>query len=609
MSNPELAHLELLAEVDSLLSELTVWSDRAPDWPVGRQCRALIQRLVDRSDTLRVRLEAPLVVATLGGTGTGKSALVNALVGHPVTEAGRQRPTTRQPILICRPDLTPQQLGIDPAAVHVVHDDSPTLRDLVLLDCPDPDTTEDVESAATNLARLHQLLPHCDVLLVTGTQQKYRSARVLSELAAAAPGARLVFVATHADSDDDIRDDWRRVLEEHYRPGEILRVDSLAALDDAQSGLAPRGDFARLVDLLTRELAGAAGNRIRRANFLDLIDATLRACRQRIADARPKIDELDEAIAEQRLRLAARMSAQMRTELLNNHRPWESRLLTEVASHWGYSPFSLLLRAYQGLGGLLSGAALMRVRTPAQLALWGAFEGGRVVRRFAQSRQAEESLQRAVAWSWDEGELRTAAIIIDGYALEAGLPRSDADSSSLARQATAAAESFLSRASSDLQQVVARMALRHVGWFTRLRYEFALLALLALLLYRLGRNFFYDSWVLNEPVYGFDFLLVAGFWFVLWCALLLWAYTGRLRRGLRAEVSQLAENWNSARSAEMLFADQESACRDVERFAQGLDQLEQRVQSLLGQVGQPSPRLGHLMTEDSQPSRTADTAS
>jgi energy-coupling factor transporter ATP-binding protein EcfA2 len=268
----ELSHLELLAEVDALVAELRLWAEHAPDWPPARACQALVRRLAERADTLRVRLEAPLIVATLGGTGTGKSTLVNALVGAEVTSAGHLRPTTRQPVLICSPRITPQALGIDPDSVQLVQRDLPALRDIVLLDCPDPDTTESIDGDGTNLARLRALLPHCDVLLVTSTQQKYRSARVASELAAAAHGARLVFVQTHADRDDDVREDWRRALAEEYAVGEVFLVDSLAALADAQTGQPPRGDFARLVDLLTRQLAGTAGRRIRRANFLDLAD-------------------------------------------------------------------------------------------------------------------------------------------------------------------------------------------------------------------------------------------------------------------------------------------------------------------------------------------------
>ena len=94
-----------------------------------------------------------------------------------------------------------------------------------------------VAPPGTNLARLRELLPQCDVLLVTTTQQKYRSARVNEELAAAATGARLIFVQTHADTDEDIRADWRRVLAPTYQVSEMFFVDSPAALADAQAGM------------------------------------------------------------------------------------------------------------------------------------------------------------------------------------------------------------------------------------------------------------------------------------------------------------------------------------------------------------------------------------
>ena len=183
MSQSQLAYLELLAEVDGLLANLQRWAEQAPPWDAAQGCLSLVRRLNERAHSLRVRLEAPLVVATLGGTGTGKSTLVNALVGAEVSTAGRRRPTTCKPTLICAPHITPANLGIDAAAVELVHRELPLLRDVVLLDCPDPDTTEEDEvDAGTNLARLRSLLPHCDVLLVASTQQKYRSARVRDEL-------------------------------------------------------------------------------------------------------------------------------------------------------------------------------------------------------------------------------------------------------------------------------------------------------------------------------------------------------------------------------------------------------------------------------------------
>ncbi len=370
----DLAHLELLAEIDALARRLEDWSRHAPPWRPAETCQAIVGRLAGRLNSLRVRLESPLIVATLGGTGTGKSSLINALAGAEVVRCGRDRPTTTRPALLCRPGLTPEMLGIDAREVDVVQHDLPSLANLVLVDCPDPDTTDgapgtpgrdprpgpsvtqgtgcpDAPPGAptdTTLARLRRILPLCDVLVVTTTQQKYRSARVAEELAAAAPAARLVFVETHADQDADIRDDWRHILEPRYQAGHIFFVDSLAALADARQGCGPQGEFAALVDLLTRQFAGAAAARIRRANFLDLAAQALESCRRRLDEAMPAIDNLRSAIDQQRGELSAALAGQIRGELLSARRPWENRLLGQVTSRWGFSPFCARTAALPG---------------------------------------------------------------------------------------------------------------------------------------------------------------------------------------------------------------------------------------------------------------------
>ena len=93
-------------------------------------------------------------------------------------------------------------------------------------------------------------------------------------------------------------------------------VDSLQAATEQESGVAPSGEFGRLVQLVTRQLAGTAAHRIRRANFLDLVDETLEACAARIDAALPSIDQLEAAIGEQRSRLASRLGGQLRDDLL-----------------------------------------------------------------------------------------------------------------------------------------------------------------------------------------------------------------------------------------------------------------------------------------------------
>jgi hypothetical protein len=671
MAGSELAHLEVLAEIDALVDRLKRWSDDAPTWQPAEKCRALVRRLAARADSLRVRLEAPLVVATLGGTGTGKSALVNALLGAEVVQTGRSRPTTTRPTLICRPGLTPELLGIDRASVEWIERDLPALRDLVFVDCPDPDTTEEgreergegrgtrtegrgeaasagvasisplplgegpgmratkgkstsrssppLSPPSDNLARLRAILPKCDVLLVTATQQKYRSARVADELAAAAPGAHLVFVQTHADVDADIRDDWRHMLEgertqrsslpeQPARPGwgdsatiaptaqtgtvpfsppahvHVFRIDSLRALADAQANLQPRGEFADLVDLLTRQMASAAANRIRRANFLDLVADTLDTCAARIDEGLPSVREAHDAVDQQRALLAKQLTAKMQAELLASRRQWENRLLGQAASRWGFSPFALVLRAYQGIGSIFTGALLYRVRTPAQMALWGAFEGVRTWRRHQQNRRAERGIDRAAGW--EPAELRKATLIVEGYVIEAGLDRRTVQADAVVAEAETAAASFVAHASADLESLITRLAKRHTGWFTRWLYEILLLLVLGILLYRGGKNFFYDSWLAPHPtpVYGLEFYASAGLWLLLWCLVLLWAFCSRLRRGLRGEITKLAAGWNDTAAAAALFASVENDCRRIEHFRQDLDAIRQQIDRLCRQV-------------------------
>jgi hypothetical protein len=616
MSDP-LRQLELLAEIDMLVDRLRRWADEAPDWQPAEYCRAVVRRLIERTDKLRMRLEAPLIVATLGGTGTGKSALVNALLGETIVSTGRQRPTTLRPAMLARPGLSPELLGIDPSAVELVALDRPLLQNIVLIDCPDPDTTEeyDEETAAhrakpaddsaspqsapsSNLQRLRAILPHCDVLIVATTQQKYRSAVVAEELAAAAPGARLVFVQTHADRDDDVRADWQAAMGEAYATGRIFRVDSLAALADAQNGRPPQGEFAALVDLLGRQLAGAAAVRIRRANFLDLAAETLARCRARIEAGLPAIDQAETAIEAQRAKLLLRLAGEMREELLASRRQWEQRLVDRTASRWGFSPFALVLRAYQGLGGLLSGVWLARARSPAQFALWGAVAGVRSWQQRQRQHTADRAANRALAGCWDDAELQGATIVLEGYARDAGLPRAATDTSTVAVEAQRAGAGFVDQVAGQINGLINGLADRHTGWFGRMIYEFLFLGMLSGLLFRLGKNFFYDSWLAPQPtaVHGVETYLASLFWLLLWCVLLLWALTRRLRRGLRRELDELAIGWTSSAGTTGLFASLEAACRDARRYREQLVGLEADIARLQRALA-PAEALGHFHRE------------
>jgi predicted GTPase len=101
------------------------------------------------------------VVALVGGTGVGKSTLLNALGREEVSPAGARRPTTGSPVAwvarraveAVRPLLT--RLGVDQPRTH----DRDDLDRVVILDLPDIDSLE-----AGHRAVVESLLPRLDVV-------------------------------------------------------------------------------------------------------------------------------------------------------------------------------------------------------------------------------------------------------------------------------------------------------------------------------------------------------------------------------------------------------------------------------------------------------------
>ncbi len=147
------------------------WLDGSHRYPLSTINRAALEGLTGdlhrQADALDV--EKPLLVVMLmGGTGVGKSTLLNALAGGSIAQASFTRPTTRDPVVYYHESIKPERL--DPALRYcrLAPHSRPNLEQKILVDTPDLDSND-----LANRDKLAQVLPVADVILYVGSQEKY----------------------------------------------------------------------------------------------------------------------------------------------------------------------------------------------------------------------------------------------------------------------------------------------------------------------------------------------------------------------------------------------------------------------------------------------------
>lgn len=161
-----------------LLSQARQWAQQA--LAAGRLNKEKLHELLSvderHADDLfaasgKATSDRPLIAAFMGGTGVGKSSLLNRLAGQPIARAGLARPTSREVTLYHHQALSIQHLpaGLPLDSVKISRHEDVQNRNIVWMDMPDFDSIEQ-----GNQRQVLEWLPHIDVLIYVVSPERYR---------------------------------------------------------------------------------------------------------------------------------------------------------------------------------------------------------------------------------------------------------------------------------------------------------------------------------------------------------------------------------------------------------------------------------------------------
>ncbi len=155
-----------MADVGELvdLLDLAVAAAAGVSTPADRQAAATIAAAQRRR---RDYLGAAIVVAIAGGTGSGKSSLLNALAGEEIASTSPIRPHTNEPMAWAPSGDDTMRALLESMGISSIVDNS-SLSSIALLDLPDLDSIAD-----DHRATVEELLPHIDAVIWVFDPVKY----------------------------------------------------------------------------------------------------------------------------------------------------------------------------------------------------------------------------------------------------------------------------------------------------------------------------------------------------------------------------------------------------------------------------------------------------
>lgn len=364
------------------------------------------QRALRRlQDVVLPRLEdadAPVLVVVGGSTGSGKSTLVNSLLGRNVSRAGAVRPTTRRPVLICSPqqrdwfmsDRVLPRLAksegsggdsLDAITIAVEETLWPTVG---IVDAPDIDSVED-----GNRRLASELLDGADLWVFVTTAARYADAVAWKHLEeAGSRGLRVAIVLNRVPvgAAEEVREDLASLARQRGL-GEVMIVTvEEQPLTDGRlpaAAIAPIGAYLESIGRDAQERAA-----IVRRSLSGAVSSSLQETAHALEAARERNREFEAASEDVRQLIssyAREASSSSSDDVLRGE---VSARIAEVLGSWDMT--KTVSRVFSGLSSRLMGA--IRGQAAPDVQVQRDLTGGLAQRLADQYHRAwQESVRRA----------------------------------------------------------------------------------------------------------------------------------------------------------------------------------------------------------------------
>ncbi|REK21311.1 MAG: hypothetical protein DWQ40_04200 [Actinobacteria bacterium] len=252
-SRQDLPRADLLRDIAEDLDQVIQQGLTSPDRSIETDLEEMISMI---RNYLVPRIEdpnAPFNVVFAGPTGSGKSTLINSVVGRVVSEAGVKRPTTSTPVVYTH-TTNARARAIGDVDVEVSTGDARILRFISLIDTPDIDstTTENHETAL-------DLVASADLVVFVASALRYADLVPWQVMRAVTRrGIPVVHVLNRVSPENvgSVVDYRRRLSSEHMDP-EVIAITEHRSVD----GILPlpavqqlRGKILDLISELNRHI-------------------------------------------------------------------------------------------------------------------------------------------------------------------------------------------------------------------------------------------------------------------------------------------------------------------------------------------------------------------